>query len=116
MMTLGGRFGPRTRMPIVASPGRPAASVTAARMVCVPTRSVERVKVDPRPRSPSRLEDQESRAPRSPSSASFAAPLKVIGLPARNTPWFGGEVIATTGASSVTVTRSRGAAPPSRDR
>ena len=92
MVTTGGCV---TVTVIVACPARPPASVARAVIVCTPGRSAVVPRDAPMPSGPSRLELHAIRLPRSPSSASVAAPEKATELP-------GSARVPDTGARMVT--------------
>src|SRR5439155_503835 len=106
MVTTGGWV---TVIVIAAWPTRPPVSVARALIVCTPGRSAVVATVAPVPRGPSRLELHSSRLPRSPSSASVAAPAKATGLPGSTLVPDGGARMLTSGAVfCVSVIRSSG--------
>ena len=106
MVTTGGWV---TVIVIAAWPTRPPVSVARALIVCTPGRSAVVARVAPVPRGPSRLELHSSRLPRSPSSASVAAPAKATGLPGSTLVPDGGARMLTSGAVfCVSVIRSSG--------
>ena len=84
MVTTGGAFGARTRSPIRAWLVTPRVSVTAALTVWRPTVSA-RLTLPPVPSGPSRLEVQPRAPARSPSSASTAVAVNVMGPASVNT-------------------------------
>ena len=116
MVTTGAVFGPRTRRLIRASPGWPLESVADAVIVCVPMRSEEDETCGPVPRAPSRLDVHWSAALTSPSSTSVATPLNATVVPSGKTAWFGGAVMATTGALPESASTSFGGVAVSRER
>ena len=94
---------------IVACPTRPPASVARAVIVCVPGRSAVVPRDAPVPSGPSRLELHAIRLPRSPSSASLAAPRKPTEVPGSALVPDAGPRMVTTGAVFwVSATRSSG--------
>ena len=85
----------------------PPASVTDAVIVCVPTLSVDVEKPAPEPMLPSRSDDHDRLTLISPSSVSFAVPVKFTVSPAVNVEPLAGAVIDTVGAVfAVTLSRT----------
>ena len=116
IVTRGGVFAGCTTSVIPACAPRPPESVTLAVMACIPARRLAVVRLAPVPRRPSRLDDQRSDAPRSPSWESTAVAVRVSGIPAVTVVALGGEVMVTTGGTfgvpTVTVTCACPASPP----
>ena len=106
MVTTGGWV---TVTVIAAWPTRPPVSVARAVIVCTPGRSAVVVRAAPAPRRPSRLELHSIRLPRSPSSASVAAPAKATGLPGSTlVPDAGARMVTSGAVFCVSAIRSSG--------